>query len=193
MTDETANDILDRGREYAGGHPPATIRFAGKDVPNPTADAPPQAYLGLEQMAWFKERLRNPRAPWKIWGHSFGTMTWRMDPQNLPARCARTGRATATRCSMPDTRSSMARSSISCARRASPALPSSPATSIRSGQAIRARRCRRSRSIRLASNSSRGRSPRRGLPRSPRPSSRRIIRCVRSTFTTRPMARRSAR
>jgi alkaline phosphatase D len=35
-------------------------------------------------MAWFKERLTESKAPWKIWGHSFGTMTWRVDPQNLP-------------------------------------------------------------------------------------------------------------
>ncbi len=40
-------------------HAPATIRFGGKEVANAQADAPPQAYLGLEQMAWFKERLRN--------------------------------------------------------------------------------------------------------------------------------------
>jgi alkaline phosphatase D len=84
MTDEAASDIVDRGREYGGGHAPATIRFAGKEVANAQADAPPQAYLGLEQMAWFKERLTQSKAPWKIWGHSFGTLTWRVDPQNLP-------------------------------------------------------------------------------------------------------------
>jgi alkaline phosphatase D len=44
--------------------------------------------LGVEQMAWFKERLRAARAPWKIWGHSFGTLTWRTDPQNLPPEFA---------------------------------------------------------------------------------------------------------
>ncbi|HJT98610.1 MAG TPA: alkaline phosphatase D family protein [Rhodanobacteraceae bacterium] len=84
MADEAANDIIDRGRDYDGGHAPATIRFAGADVPNPQVDAPPQAYLGLEQIAWLKERLRTSQAPWKIWGHSFGTLTWRADPQNLP-------------------------------------------------------------------------------------------------------------
>src|SRR5262245_26131509 len=84
-TDETANDILDQGREYNNGRPPATIRFGATEAPNPQADQPPQAYLGLEQMALFKDRLRNARAPWKIWGHSFGTLTWRTDPQNLPA------------------------------------------------------------------------------------------------------------
>jgi alkaline phosphatase D len=84
MTDETANDILDQGREYDGGRPPATIRFGDSDIANAQADAPPQAYLGLEQMAWLKERLRSSKAPWKIWGHSFGTLTWRVDLQNLP-------------------------------------------------------------------------------------------------------------
>lgn len=77
-------EILDQGREYAGGSPPATIRFGDAEVPNPNADAPPEAYLGIEQMAWFKDRLRAAEAPWKIWGHSFGTLTGRTDPQNLP-------------------------------------------------------------------------------------------------------------
>lgn len=86
---ESVNDILDQGREYAGGAP-ATIRVGETEVANPQRDAPPQAYLGLEQMAWFKERLRAARAPWKIWGHSFGTLNWRTDPQNLPPEFAAT-------------------------------------------------------------------------------------------------------
>lgn len=84
MFPEEWNEIVDQGREYAGGHPPATIRVGDVDVPNTRADQPPQAYLGLEQMAWFKRQLRQAKAPWKIWGHSFGTLTWRTDPQNLP-------------------------------------------------------------------------------------------------------------
>lgn len=85
---QEANDILDQGREYNGGHPPATIRNGGQEVPNPQINAPPQAYLGLEQMRWLKDSLRAARAPWKIWGHSFGTMTWRIDAQNLPQEFA---------------------------------------------------------------------------------------------------------
>ena len=84
MTDERANDILDRGSEYDGGRPPPTIRFGNRELPNTQAHSPPQSYLGLEQIAWFKERLRQSRAPWKIWGHSFGTLSWRTDLQNLP-------------------------------------------------------------------------------------------------------------
>jgi alkaline phosphatase D len=84
---ETANDILEAGREYPGGAP-ATIRIGETEVPNPQINEPPQAYLGVEQMAWFKARLRAAQAPWKIWGHSFGTMTWRSDPQNLPPEFA---------------------------------------------------------------------------------------------------------
>jgi len=84
MVDDNANTIIDQGREYNGGRPPATIRFNGTDIPNPATKALPQSYLGLEQMAWFKNRLRHSQAPWKIWGHSFGTLSWRTDPQNLP-------------------------------------------------------------------------------------------------------------
>lgn len=80
---ELANDILEAGREYPGGAP-ATVRIGTEEVPNTQRNEPPQAYLGIEQMAWFKEKLRAAKAPWKIWGHSFGTLTWRTDPQNLP-------------------------------------------------------------------------------------------------------------
>jgi alkaline phosphatase D len=80
---ETANDVLEAGREYPGGAP-ATLRIGETEAPNPQMNEPAQAYLGIEQMAWFKERLRAAEAPWKIWGHSFGTLTLRSDPQNLP-------------------------------------------------------------------------------------------------------------
>jgi alkaline phosphatase D len=64
---EIANDILEAGREYPGGAP-ATLRIGATE----------------------KERLRAAKAPWKIWGHSFGTLTWRTDPQNLPPEFAAT-------------------------------------------------------------------------------------------------------
>ncbi|MFL5541520.1 MAG: alkaline phosphatase D family protein, partial [Longimicrobiaceae bacterium] len=81
---EEVVEILDSGRAYAGGHPPATVRWAGRDVPNPRRDAPPQSCLGREQKAWFLDRLKRSDAVWKIWGHSFGTLVWRSDFQNLP-------------------------------------------------------------------------------------------------------------
>ncbi len=84
MFPEEWNEILDEGREHDGGRPPRTIRVGDGEVPNAQADRPPQAYLGLEQLAWLQETLRASRAPWKIWGHSLGTLTWRADPQNLP-------------------------------------------------------------------------------------------------------------
>ena len=90
FTPEIANDVLEAGREYNGGSPPATIRLGEVEVPNPQINEPPQAYLGVEQMAWFKGRLRAAEAPWKIWGHSFGTLTARSDPQNLPPEFAAT-------------------------------------------------------------------------------------------------------
>ena len=35
--------MLDAARAANNGQPPATIRFDGKDVPNPTKNEPPQA------------------------------------------------------------------------------------------------------------------------------------------------------
>jgi alkaline phosphatase D len=82
---EEALEILDSGRDYDGGRPPATIALGGRDYPNPARAAPRQSYLGVEQKAWLHAQLRGSRKPWKIWGHSFGTLRWRTDIQNLPA------------------------------------------------------------------------------------------------------------
>ena len=77
-------EILDAGRTAAGGRPPATIRFGGKDLPNPRRDHAPQTVLGVEQKAWFLDRLARSTATWKVWGSSFGTLEGRTDPANLP-------------------------------------------------------------------------------------------------------------
>ncbi|MFN7956703.1 MAG: alkaline phosphatase D family protein [Candidatus Eisenbacteria bacterium] len=81
---EEVIEILDAGRTYDGGHPPATIRFAGKDIHNSRADGLPPSMLGVEQKAWFLSQLRSSRTPWKVWGNSLPTLTERTDPQNLP-------------------------------------------------------------------------------------------------------------
>ena len=82
---EEVFEIYDAGATYDGGHPPATIRFAGKDISNSRRDKPAPSMLGVEQKAWFLSQLKASRAPWKIWGNSLATLSWRADPQNLPA------------------------------------------------------------------------------------------------------------
>ncbi|HEY5712591.1 MAG TPA: alkaline phosphatase D family protein [Allosphingosinicella sp.] len=81
---EEAFNIVDGGRDYDGGRPPATIAHGGHDLPNPAKDQPRQSYLGGGQKAWLLDQLGTSRKPWKIWGHSFGTLRWRTDIQNLP-------------------------------------------------------------------------------------------------------------
>lgn len=76
--------VMDYGRHYNDGDPPASIRFNGKDVPNPAKDSHAQTYLGREQRAWFLDQLGASSARWKVWGHSFGTMDLRSDYHNLP-------------------------------------------------------------------------------------------------------------
>jgi alkaline phosphatase D len=78
-------EIFDAGRSYDGGHPPATIRFADQEIRNPRRDKPAPSMLGTEQKAWLLARLKASHAPWKIWGNSLATLSWRADPQNLPA------------------------------------------------------------------------------------------------------------
>jgi alkaline phosphatase D len=84
FADEDAARIIDDGRTANGGKPPATLKFAGHDVPNAGVDQPMQTYLGPKQRAWLIDRLSASQAPWKVWGHSFGTLAWRTDLANLP-------------------------------------------------------------------------------------------------------------
>jgi alkaline phosphatase D len=84
MFQEEAAQVLDGGRAFNGGRPPAELTYGGVSVPNGQKDAPPQTILGAEQKAWFKARLKASAATWKIWGASKGALDWRADPQNLP-------------------------------------------------------------------------------------------------------------
>jgi alkaline phosphatase D len=86
---EDAMEILDAGRTYNGGQPPASIRFGSVEIANFYKDRPAQTILGAEQKTWFLERLRNSRATWKIWGNTTATLDMRADLQNLPQGTAK--------------------------------------------------------------------------------------------------------
>jgi alkaline phosphatase D len=86
---EDAVEILDAGRTYNHGRPPASIRFGSVEIANFCKDAPAQTILGAEQKAWFLERLRNSQATWKIWGNTTATLDMRADLQNLPPQTAK--------------------------------------------------------------------------------------------------------
>jgi alkaline phosphatase D len=82
---EEVTKILDAGRDYADGRPPATIPFGGQQIPNFRKDGAPVTMLGATQKAWFFDTLKASKATWKIWGATNGTLDLRADPQNLPA------------------------------------------------------------------------------------------------------------
>src|ERR1700709_362818 len=82
---EESQRILDGGRAYKDGHPPETIAFNGKTVPNFCKNAPPRTILGAVQRGWFMDRLKTSTATWKIWGNTTALLDQRTDPQNLPA------------------------------------------------------------------------------------------------------------
>jgi alkaline phosphatase D len=86
---EDAVEILDAGRTYNGGRPPASIRFGNVEIANFCKDRPAQTILGAEQKAWFLERLRSSKATWKIWGNTTATLDVRADLQNLPQGIAK--------------------------------------------------------------------------------------------------------
>jgi alkaline phosphatase D len=78
-------EIVDAGRDYAGGKPPEAIAIGDKAIPNYRKDEPAYTALGREQKAWLKDRLIRSTATWKIWGATNGTLDMRTDPHNLPA------------------------------------------------------------------------------------------------------------
>ena len=77
--------ILDGGRAYADGEPPAEIPLGAATLPNFRKDEPPFSVLGRAQKAWLKDRLASSKATWKVWAATNGTLDMRADPQNLPA------------------------------------------------------------------------------------------------------------
>jgi alkaline phosphatase D len=79
-----ALEILDAGKNYNKGKPPDTIAFGSKSISNFRKDKGPQTILGREQKAWFLERLRVSKAPWKVWGNSIGSLDARLDLKNVP-------------------------------------------------------------------------------------------------------------
>jgi alkaline phosphatase D len=87
MFPQEAMEILDGGRAYNEGRPPASIRSndGSIQVPNFFQRRPAQTILGAEQKAWFLERLQSSEATWKIWGNTTATLDMRADPQNLPS------------------------------------------------------------------------------------------------------------
>jgi alkaline phosphatase D len=85
MFPDDLQQVLDGGRAFNGGNPPAELVFGDSRIPNPQKDAPPQTILGAEQKAWLKGQLKRATGTWKIWGCSLGCLDLRADPQNLPA------------------------------------------------------------------------------------------------------------
>jgi alkaline phosphatase D len=81
---QEAMEALDAGKAHQDGHPADTIFMGETTVPNFRKNESPQTLLGIEQKAWFIDRLTNSRATWKVWGNSLGSLEWRADPQNLP-------------------------------------------------------------------------------------------------------------
>ncbi len=86
---EEAVAVLDAGRAWQGGAPPATLTFDGRELPNFRRNDPPQTILGAKQKTWFLQQLERSKATWKIWGNTIGTLDARADPQNLPAGLTR--------------------------------------------------------------------------------------------------------
>ena len=84
MFPEAWPQILDGGRAFNGGNPPAEIRFNDAHVPNPQRGraAANDSRGGAEGLV--QGPAEESTATWKIWGNSQGALDQRADPQNLP-------------------------------------------------------------------------------------------------------------
>jgi alkaline phosphatase D len=82
---QEALEILQAGRTWDGGNPPATIQFGDRNVENYARNDPAFTVLGQAQKDWLKRTLAASKATWKVWGATNGTLDMRTDPQNLPA------------------------------------------------------------------------------------------------------------
>ncbi len=86
MMPEEAMEILDAGRTYNGGKPPASIRFREAEVPNFSRIARANDSGSRTKWDGSSSACETPQATWKIWGNTTATLDMRADPQNLPGR-----------------------------------------------------------------------------------------------------------
>jgi alkaline phosphatase D len=77
-------DILDAGRDYGGGNPPAVLPFGDGTHPNIASSREPGSMLGTEQKHWFKRQLLESDANWKVWGNALPILPLRVDLGSLP-------------------------------------------------------------------------------------------------------------
>ncbi len=75
-------DILDGGRDFDGGNPPATLPYG--DAPNPARDQTPGTLLGSTQREWFLNELSRSSARWKLWGNALPILPLRLDLSRIP-------------------------------------------------------------------------------------------------------------
>ena len=88
FTAEESLEILDAGRAYNGGNPPATIRFGdGGALPISRKTARRRRFSGADRSRGSWIGCANSKATWKIWGNTTATLDMRADPQNLAAGC----------------------------------------------------------------------------------------------------------
>lgn len=81
---EGAVEVLDAGKTFGNGSPPADLDAFGKLVPNFRKDGPAFTALGRVQKGWLKRTLLESGATWKVWGATNATLDMRADPQHLP-------------------------------------------------------------------------------------------------------------
>lgn len=77
-------DILDAGRAYQNGNPPQLLPFGDGTHPNIAHTREPGTMLGAEQKQWFKNRLLESDANWKVWGNALPILPLRLDLSSLP-------------------------------------------------------------------------------------------------------------
>ncbi|MDZ4366864.1 MAG: alkaline phosphatase D family protein [Afipia sp.] len=76
--------LLDAGATANNSEPPETIRYGGKEIPNPRRNAPPGTHMGAAQKAWFKSVLTTSTAKWRVWANGGPALQMRLDFSRIP-------------------------------------------------------------------------------------------------------------
>ncbi|MEM9253927.1 MAG: alkaline phosphatase D family protein [Pseudomonadota bacterium] len=76
--------MLDAGRDYNNGNPPATLPYGDGKLPNPARDRAPGSMLGSEQYDWFIDTLSSSPSTWKLWGNAVPLLPMYLDMSSVP-------------------------------------------------------------------------------------------------------------
>ncbi len=75
---------LDAGENYNRGEPPEILQIGEQNYPNVARQRAPGTMLGAQQKNWFKAKLKQSDATWKVWANALPLVPFRLDLEKIP-------------------------------------------------------------------------------------------------------------